>query len=75
MASACSRQGSQLAVYRVDHQEVHKRGIAVPAAPNGDDSSGDTIGPAWRVANFLEKPDPSQTTSRWACPAFYCFDR
>jgi len=33
----------------------------------------DIDGATGRVTGFLEKPKPSETSSRWACPAFYVF--
>lgn len=47
--------------YPVPEHLVHKHGIVET------DSNG-------VMTNFLEKPDPSETSSRSACPCFYVFD-
>jgi UTP-glucose-1-phosphate uridylyltransferase len=44
-----------------DPEETKKRGII-----EVDEATG-------RVLKLLEKPDPSETTSRKACPAFYAY--
>ncbi|KAI8967174.1 mannose-1-phosphate guanyltransferase beta-like protein [Mycotypha africana] len=48
--------------YEVSDADVHKFGIV------GTDEKG-------AISSFLEKPDPSSTTNRSACPCFYLFHR
>lgn len=54
--------GCLVTTYLVSDEDVHKFGIVET------DSEG-------TIKSFLEKPDPSTTDSRSACPCFYLFHR
>lgn len=55
----CEVDGDNVVYYELaDPEEVSKRGI-IELDPHGV------------VKNFIEKPSPSETASRLACPAFY----
>ena len=56
---------STVAIMKVTDDEVSKYGIV-----EGETNASGTI----RINNVIEKPLPSQTTSRWALPGRYVFD-
>ncbi|TPX38151.1 hypothetical protein SmJEL517_g00370 [Synchytrium microbalum] len=58
---ASATPGSLVTTYTVKDEETRKTGIVVL-----EDEGGRK-----RVTALLEKPDPSETTSRTACPCFY----
>jgi len=56
---------STISVMKVDEKDVSKYGIA----------EVEEKGPGFfKVTSLIEKPKPSQTTSRWALPGRYAFD-
>lgn len=55
---------STVAVMKVADQDVSKYGIA---------NTTDTNSSFFKVSSFQEKPDPSETSSRWALPGRYVF--
>jgi UDP-glucose pyrophosphorylase len=56
---------STISVMKVDERDVSKYGVA----------EVEEKGPGFfKVTSLIEKPKPSQTTSRWALPGRYAFD-
>jgi UTP--glucose-1-phosphate uridylyltransferase len=57
---------STISVMKVDEKDVSKYGIA-----EVEDTSN---GAFFKVKSLIEKPKPSETSSRWALPGRYAFD-
>jgi UTP--glucose-1-phosphate uridylyltransferase len=63
--SFAETQTSTISVMKVDEKDVSKYGIAEVE----EQSPG-----FFKVTSLMEKPKPSETTSRWALPGRYVFD-
>lgn len=63
-------QTSTIAVMPVTDAEVSKYGIADLELSSSKESQGS----GYRVKGLVEKPKPTETTSRWALPGRYVFD-
>jgi len=62
---------STIAVMPVTDAEVSKYGIADLELSSSQESQGSA---GYRVKGLVEKPKPTETTSRWALPGRYVFD-
>ncbi|MEI7973403.1 MAG: UTP--glucose-1-phosphate uridylyltransferase [Bdellovibrio sp.] len=68
--SAQELGSSVVAVMKVEDSEISKYGIAEVQEPGESDTLKNM---RFVVENFIEKPTPSQTSSRWALPGRYVF--